>query len=283
MGKLIGLLRKEGILGGLLEILRKLGLLTPAFRIYEKVSAMDLHAKGRQHFHVRPAEGPVPPSDLIVLVAGTPNVEWFLSLGRSMFQILIDVLKKNGTAAETMQAVLELGCGCGRVLRYWGMVHGPEVHGTDYNPRLIEWCRRNLPFAHYGINTLHPPLAYTDEKFDFIYATSVFTHMSEELQSSWMKELARILKPGGYLLITTHGTSYRERLTEREIELFDAGNLVVRYEEASGMNLCSAYHPESYVRNQLATGYSVCDFVPAGTQGGVYQDIYLLKKNESKP
>ncbi len=161
-------------------------------------------------------------------------------------------------------------------------MRGPEIHGTDYNPRLIEWCRQNLPFAQYGINTLYPPLAYADQKFDFIYAISVFTHMSEELQSLWMKESARILKPGGYLLITTHGASYRERLTKQELEVFDAGHLVVRYEEASGMNLCSAYHPESYVRHQLATGYSVCDFVPAGTEGVIYQDIYLMRKNEFK-
>jgi len=197
-----------------------------------------------------------------------------------MFQILIDLLKKNGPIVETMQAVLELGCGCGRVLRYWGSVHGPEIHGTDYNPRLIEWYRQNLPFAHYGLNALYPPLAYADHKFDFIYAISVFTHLSGELQSLWMKELARLLKPGGYLLLTTHGASYREKLTQRELEIFDEGRLVVRYEEASGMNLCSAYHPESYVRNQLSTGYSICDFVPAGTQREIYQDKFLMQKNE---
>ena len=161
-------------------------------------------------------------------------------------------------------------------------MRGPEIHGTDYNPRLIEWCRQNLPFAQYGINTLYPPLAYADQKFDFVYAISVFTHMSEELQGVWMQELARILKPGGYLLLTTHGTSYRERLTTPELEGFDAGCLVVRYEEASGMNLCSAYHPESYVRDQMATGYSVCDFVPAGTQEVICQDIYLMRKVDGK-
>jgi SAM-dependent methyltransferase len=257
MDKFIEMLRKQGVLKSLLEILRKLGLLTLAFRVYERINVLGIHDKGCRQLQVHTAEGPIPPSDLIVLVAGNSNVEWFLSLGKSMFETLIDILRKNGAVVETMQAVLELGCGCGRVLRYWGAVRGPEIHGTDYNPRLIEWCRRNLPFAHYRINNLYPPLAYADQSFDCIYATSVFTHMSEELQSVWMQELARILKPGGYLLITTHGVSYRERLTAPELEAFDAGKLVVRYEEASGMNLCSAYHPESYVRKQLAAGQSV--------------------------
>jgi hypothetical protein len=46
---------------------------------------------------------------------------------------------------------------------------------------------------------------------DCIYAISVFTHLSAELQDLWMKELRRIVRPGGHLLITTHGESFRAR------------------------------------------------------------------------
>ena len=114
--------------------------------------------------------------------------------------------------------------------------------------------------------------------FDCVYAISVFTHMSEELQFSWMRELRRIIRPGGYVLITTHGESFREMLTQRERKAFNAGHLVVRYEEASGMNLCSTFHPEAYVRQRLSAGYEVEDFISAGMQGILYQDLYLMRK-----
>lgn len=46
----------------------------------------------------------------------------------------------------------------------------------------------------------------------------------------------------------------------------------------SGTNLCIAYHPETYVRQQTSAGYTVKDFIPAGTQGVLYQDLYLMRK-----
>jgi len=89
MDKFIKMLQKQGVLNIILEGLRKLGLLTFAFRIYERIKALDLHDMGRQHIQVHPAEGPIPPSDLIVLVAGTPNVGWFLSLEGQCFRSLL--------------------------------------------------------------------------------------------------------------------------------------------------------------------------------------------------
>jgi ubiquinone/menaquinone biosynthesis C-methylase UbiE len=63
-------------------------------------------------------------------------------------------------------------------------------------------------FAQFEVNGLAPPLAYEANHFDFIYALSVFTHLPESLQTAWMSELARVLKPGGYLLMTTHRECY---------------------------------------------------------------------------
>ena len=53
------------------------------------------------------------------------------------------------------------------------------------------------------MNPLHPPLVYPGEAFDLVYAFSVFTHLPESIQFSWMRELSRVLKAGGYLAIST--------------------------------------------------------------------------------
>jgi SAM-dependent methyltransferase len=281
MDRFVQKLRQQGVLSKSLEVLRKLGLLTVTFRLYEKLSALSSGENRDRPTRQPKADGPVPPPELIVLVAGTASVEWFLTFGRAMFQAIVDLLRDDAAPVEDMHAILEFGCGCGRVLRYWQSVRGPTIYGTDYNPRLVDWCRQNLPFAKASRNDAVPPLLYADQMFDCIYAISVFTHLSAELQTAWLRELGRVLKPGGHLLVTTQGNSFRQRMAPSELADFDAGRLVVRYEETSGTNLCSAYHPEAYVRQHLAVGYSVRKFVPAGTRQELFQDIYVMRKEGS--
>jgi hypothetical protein len=111
-----------------------------------------------------------------------------------------------------------------------------------------------------------------------VYAFSVFTHLSEELQHAWIGESHRILEPGGHLLLSTLGERYAslDRLTTEERDRFARGELVVLYERSAGTSLCSAYHPPEYVGEQLAQGFDVVAFRPAGDEGG--HDIHLLRK-----
>jgi SAM-dependent methyltransferase len=57
-------------------------------------------------------------------------------------------------------------------------------------------------------NRLDPPLPYPDERFDLVYALSVFTHLTESQQRSWSAELHRVTRTCGYVLFTTHGPSF---------------------------------------------------------------------------
>jgi hypothetical protein len=56
-----------------------------------------------------------------------------------------------------MSAILDFGVGCGRVARHWNGLSA-EVHGCDYNPVLVEWCKANLPHLRAVTNRLDPPL-----------------------------------------------------------------------------------------------------------------------------
>jgi SAM-dependent methyltransferase len=143
---------------------------------------------------------------------------------------------------------------------------------------MVEWCGKNLPFAAVALTGLEPPLPFADESFGFVYAFSVFTHLSEELQVAWIDESRRVLRPGGYLLISTLGEYYvsRKRLSEAERASFSRGELVVLYERSAGTSLCSAYHPPEYVREKLARGLDVVSFRPAVAGGG--HDVHLLRR-----
>jgi SAM-dependent methyltransferase len=189
-------------------------------------------------------------------------------------------LRKANVRIEELDNILDFGCGSGRVIRHWRSLRSTQVYGTDYNPKLVEWCREHLRFAKFSANHLNPPLAYAESQFDLVYALSVYTHLTEALQDSWIDEFSRVLKAGGHLLISTHGDAYIHRLDNHELMAYKAGRLVVKNDVTSpGKNTCSAYHPMPYVRDDLvAEKFEVIDFVPEGAKGNPRQDLYVLRK-----
>jgi SAM-dependent methyltransferase len=219
----------------------------------------------------------LPPPRLVLRVTGTPDLEWFLNSGAAGMASLRGALVAQGVDVAGLRSVLDFGCGCGRVLRHWAGV-GPRMHGCDYNARLVEWCRRNLTFARFETNALDPPLPFSAEAFDLVYALSVFTHLTASLQESWMRELRRVLVPGGHLVLSVHGRRYADELTSEERAQFERGDLVVRESHEAGTNRCGAYHPERYVRETLAAGMEVLDLLPEGARGNPYQDLVILRK-----
>jgi len=250
-----------------LRLLDRLGLVGPAFRAYEHVVAL------RPTRRLSVDGPPLPPRRLMVRVAGTGDADWFLRSGRAGF----DAIAAHAPLTE-LEAVLDFGCGCGRVTRWWREFPG-TVAGSDVSGPAIAWCRANLPFARFETNALAPPLSFEDESFDLVYALSVFTHLTAELQLAWRDELRRLLRPGGRLLLTTHGNSYVPRLTQEERARFESGELVVRWADVAGSNLCSAYHPESYLRGTFADGFAFLQLEQEGARGNPTQDLVLLRKS----
>jgi len=250
----------------LVRLLGRVGLAGPAFRAYERVVA------GRSR-PVTVVDGPpLPPRHLMVRAAGTPDADWFLRSGRAAFDVIAAHVP-----LEQIGAVLDFGCGCGRVTRHW-QAFGGEVSGSDLNAEAIEWCRDNLPFGSFLRNELAPPLGVGDNSFDLVYALSVFTHFTADLQLAWRDELRRVLRPGGYLLLTTHGRSYVPVLDADERKQFERGELVVRWGDQAGSNLCSSHHPEEYLRGVFADGFAFLAFEPEGARGNPTQDLVLLRK-----
>src|ERR687884_932292 len=92
----------------LLALLRRLGLLRPAYRAYETLNV--LRAGGKPARGV--ADGlPVPPPRLIVRVAGTADVGWFLESGRLAAESLRASLERHGQRMEDLGSLLDFGCG----------------------------------------------------------------------------------------------------------------------------------------------------------------------------
>lgn len=168
--------------------------------------------------------GPIAPPELIETEAlmqkddfrkrATP--EWYFGSGYQEARAVLTALEDHGFDLSKLSTVLEFGCGSSRVLRHFRVVSGLELTGADANPKPLDWNRRNLPGITFQRNGLEPPLSFADASFDLIYALSVFTHIPLELQKSWLQELGRVLRPGGYLLCTVHGNRYVTQLNEQD-------------------------------------------------------------------
>jgi SAM-dependent methyltransferase len=220
---------------------------------------------------------PLPPDVLRLMVAGTDDAEWFLAAGARAAESLTQLLAKAGIALHQCQSILDFGCGCGRVIRH--LRHLPaELHGCDTNPIAVEWCNENLTFGRFAVNALESSLEYDAESFDLVYALSVFTHLPHELQAMWMRELHRVLKPGGVLMLSLHGDAMLGKLTRAERSDYRSGQLVVRVSELAGTNHCAAFHPPAFVRSMLASDFEVLEMAPEGATGNPPQDAWLLRK-----
>lgn len=266
-----------GLRRRILNLLDALHLARPAVRAYELALAASSRVGSRQ---TATADGlPLPPASLRAQIGPRhADAAFFLRSGRQHAELVRDVLREQGAEIENLGALLDWGCGCGRVLRQWSALPTTRVFGCDINPKMVEWCATHLDFAEVSVTELEPPLPQADATFDLIYAFSVFTHLSEELQHDWIRECLRVLRPGGYLLISTMGEYYLglQRLNASERRAFANDELVVLYERSAGTSLCSAYHPPEYVRTTLAADFEAVAFRPA-VEGGRH-DIHLLRK-----
>lgn len=156
---------------------------------------------------------PLPPAKLRMGYGGDiPYQDHARETIRNLKQILIE----NDVEISPGGSILDWGCASGRVIRgFVDQSQNLDIWGVDQDAACISWAKKNLsPPFRFVTCTCWPSLGFPDEKFDLVYGISVFTHLSD-LVDSWLLELARILKPGGYLLVSIHDQSSIDFFEER--------------------------------------------------------------------
>ncbi|MCP4158106.1 MAG: class I SAM-dependent methyltransferase [bacterium] len=264
-----------------IKILKALKLLDFALIVYGNLKAikyMKLSLELRYRLKGAPDKHPFPTSYLIFKIIGHSWRSLYYNSGRLIVENMRHHLKANQIELKEFQSILDFGCGCGRLLRHFN--HGEEIrlHGSDYNTNLIDWCQKKLKFAEFNTNQLAPPLKYEKNKFDFLYAQSVFTHLTKELQLEWLKEFHRVLKPGGVILFTTHGQPFFHKLTDEQKALLEKDGIIVLNHEAEGKNWCATLQLPRYLHQKIKTGFEIVGYSPGQEEMHLQQDINIFRK-----
>lgn len=117
--------------------------------------------------------------------------------------------------------MLEIGCGCGRsALPMAEFLTSGRYTGIDISKEGIRWCSENIAsenprftFRHADVfNREYNPggrsaagnftFPFPDRSFDFVYLTSVFTHMLPGDVAHYLAEIHRVLADGGRTFLT---------------------------------------------------------------------------------
>ncbi len=152
-----------------------------------------------------------PPRGLIYTGSGE-----FLEHGRRFKKYFIELGKLSPS-----HSVLDIGSGIGRMaipltqyLNDDGSYEGFDVVKTG-----VQWCKKHISakfpafqfqyiplkndlYTSDGMDAAQFRFPYPDEAFDFVFLTSVFTHMLPDQVENYLKEIDRVLKKGGRCLAT---------------------------------------------------------------------------------
>jgi 2-polyprenyl-3-methyl-5-hydroxy-6-metoxy-1,4-benzoquinol methylase len=114
---------------------------------------------------------------------------------------LVKFLRKLTRAGDS---VLEVGCG-GGLLAIELARQGRQVLGVDVSARILEQARHRagcLPGLTFAL-TEGTDLPAAEDSFDLAYSVEVIEHLHADDVSVHLREVRRVLKPGGHLWLLT--------------------------------------------------------------------------------
>ncbi|MBF6025979.1 class I SAM-dependent methyltransferase [Lysobacter niastensis] len=149
-----------------------------------------------------------PPEELQRNTTGLSS-EAALRQAHAFYDNVLDAARRAGLVLDRSTRALDFGFGWGRISRvFMERISLANIHGLDVDPAFVEITRDLTRSDKFELCAPFPPTKYEDSSFDIIYLYSVFSHLSEEACQSWMREFARILRPGGVVAFTTRHDSF---------------------------------------------------------------------------
>jgi SAM-dependent methyltransferase len=225
----------------------------------------------------------------------------FRAAGQEFLQLFIELAK-----LQPDERVLDIGCGCGRMaLPLTGYLSQKgSYYGLDIVEEAIHWCQQHITprFPHFQFlhsdlyNERYNPTGrylakeygfpFEDHSFDFIFLTSIFTHLLPDDTRNYLGEVARLLDPAdGRAFITFFLLNQTQQsLADQGLNAIDFkfGIGPYRMRDSAIPESAIAYQ-EAYVDDLLSqNGLEMAGPIRYGTWSGrtgglSYQDILLVR------
>jgi SAM-dependent methyltransferase len=162
-----------------------------------------------------PLSVPIPNAQLRATSSISDIGSWY-AIGEAWAQIAMRFMPPDPT-------VLDIGCGCGKMARFFSLVPNLRYLGVDLFLPSIRWCekaflglaRGRFKFEHFdGISEVYNPAGTVrpsdyqfpadDGSIDMTICAALFTHLLEEDCMHYLAEIRRVSKPGGLALVSIH-------------------------------------------------------------------------------
>lgn len=269
-------------------------LLPPAFRssvqgIFEDAADLVDKVRGRRN-------GMMPPRKLIRNIGGS-----FTEVGDTFLRHFIEL-----GGLQPSHDVLDVGCGIGRMAvpltHYLG--YSGNYEGFDIDAKEIRWCTRHItsrnPNFHFQVADIYSKrynprgrhaasnykFPYANERFDFVFLTSVCTHLLPSALENYLGGVSRVLKTGSRCLMTFF------LLNDESLRLIEARRSTVSFAYNHGWYRISDEHvPEWAVAFDEVSIMQLCEKYGLNVQKPVrlgnwcgradgydYQDIVIATK-----
>jgi SAM-dependent methyltransferase len=233
---------------------------------------------------------PYPPLEMRELVGTTDTAAFNNPEGKLVFSYL-----DFGRDPAVYDRVFDFGSGCGRIARQL-LLQRPQPRryvGVDLHAGMVRWCKTNLEPAASGFTFHHHDVFNVSfnrnaanrwttsfpvgaAEFSLVMAHSVFTHLTEEQASYYLRECARILDAEGFLY-----SSWFLFDKQDYPMLYDHNNaLYVSYEDPAA----AVIFDKNWVRSKAnEVGLRICGLVPPSLKGHQWLVIMTHRHDLAEP
>jgi SAM-dependent methyltransferase len=235
--------------------------------------------------------GRVHPNDFMFDHGSQEEVASYAERAGNVVAIIEDSLAAGDRGYDDVERWLDFGCGYGRVIRFLVEQVPPDrIWASDVIKEGVDFCR-----SEFGVQPLYSQRDLEELRlgpFDFIYAISVLSHLSERNSRALLRLLGDALHPRGIAMFTTHGQRslanpalYGAEYGERREEIADTvaahGMTFLPYAFAGGDDYGMAWHSREWVEKTVAElhrdAVRLIRFVPHGLDD--HQDVFAFQRD----